>query len=319
MTNFYMLVGLPGSGKSTIAKKMIEKNPNIKVFSSDSLRKELWGDENKQGDNSELFNELHTRIKDCLSLGNDCIYDATNISAKRRTAFLNNIKSIKNVNKVCIFALTSIEKCYKNNKKRERQVPEDVIKNMYLRFDIPQYREGWDKIVIKRQFDRVRDYLKDMDKYRKIPHDNPHHLLSIGDHMCACTNYLVKKYQTLLNIDTLEIIQMATFFHDIGKPFTKTFFDSKGNPSEVAHYYGHEHVSAYMYLFTCKASCLKDDYNLNKELLVADLIALHMRMFDIKKQKDLNNNKPEDKLIKLIGRGEYIMLEILNEADMACS
>ena len=53
MTNFYMLVGLPGSGKSTIVKKMIEKNPNIKVFSSDSLRKELWGDENKQGDKKE--------------------------------------------------------------------------------------------------------------------------------------------------------------------------------------------------------------------------------------------------------------------------
>ena len=63
MTNFYMLVGLPGSGKSTIAKKMIEKNPNIKVFSSDSLRKELWGDENKQGDNSKLFNELHTFLE----------------------------------------------------------------------------------------------------------------------------------------------------------------------------------------------------------------------------------------------------------------
>lgn len=314
MTNFYMLVGLPGSGKSTIAEKIIKKNPNIKVFSSDSLRKELWGDENKQGDNSELFTELHTRIKDCLFLGNDCIYDATNISAKRRIAFLNSIKSIKNVNKVCVFALTSIEKCYENNKKRKRQVPEDVIKNMYLRFDIPQYREGWDDIIIKRQFDEIRDYLKDMDEYRKIPHDNPHHLLSIGDHMCACANYLVKKYQTLLNIDTLEIIQRATFFHDIGKPFTKTFFDSKGNPSEVAHYYGHEHVSAYMYLFTCKANCLKSE-----ALLIADLIALHMRMFDIKKQKDLNNDKPKNKLIKLIGREEYLMLEILNQVDIACS
>ena len=63
MTNFYMLVGLPGSGKSNIAKKMKEENPKIQIFSSDELRKELWGNENTQGNNSVLFKELHNRIK----------------------------------------------------------------------------------------------------------------------------------------------------------------------------------------------------------------------------------------------------------------
>ena len=58
MNKFYMLVGLPGSGKSTISNEL-----NGEVFSSDALRKELWGDENTQGDNTLLFNELHKRIE----------------------------------------------------------------------------------------------------------------------------------------------------------------------------------------------------------------------------------------------------------------
>ena len=78
-----MLVGLPGSGKSTISNEL-----NGEVFSSDALRKELWGDENTQGDNTLLFNELHKRIEKGLKEGKNCIYDATNINAKKRIQFL---------------------------------------------------------------------------------------------------------------------------------------------------------------------------------------------------------------------------------------
>ena len=35
---FIMMVGLPGSGKSTIAKKLAEEYPNTCIFSSDAYR-----------------------------------------------------------------------------------------------------------------------------------------------------------------------------------------------------------------------------------------------------------------------------------------
>lgn len=317
MTNFYMLVGLPGSGKSNIAKRMKEENPGIQILSSDALRKKLWGDENIQGDNSVLFKKLHNRIKFCLENGVDCIYDATNISSKRRAAFLNELKRFKDINKVCIFVLTSIEKCFRNNKQRERQVPKEVIKNMYLRFDVPQYREGWDNIIIKRQFDKKRDCLKNMDKLREIPHDNPHHLSTIGNHICACTEYITKHYALKVNNYMLKILNRAAFFHDIGKPFTKTFKDNQGNDTDIAHYYGHENVSAYLYLLYCSSEELKKEQE--EVLYIADLIGLHMRMFDIAREKALDNYKPEEKLIKLIGQEKYNALKILNQADIACS
>lgn len=317
MTNFYMLVGLPGSGKSNIAKKIKEENPKIQILSSDALRKELWGDENIQGDNTALFKELHNRIKFYLKSGIDCIYDATNISSKRRMAFLNELKRFKDINKVCIFALTSIEKCFRNNKQRERQVPEEVIRNMYLRFDVPQYREGWDNIIIKRQFDRKRDCLKNMDKLRKIPHDNPHHSLTIGNHICACTEYITKNYALKVSGYMLNILNKAAFFHDIGKPFTKAFKDSQGNNTDIAHYYRHENVSAYLYLLYCSSEELKKEQE--EVLYIADLISLHMRMFNIDREKALDNYKPEEKLIKLIGKEKYNALVLLNQADIACS
>ena len=43
-----MLVGLPGSGKSTIAQKIVETNKEYKckIFSSDNYRSEILGDIN---------------------------------------------------------------------------------------------------------------------------------------------------------------------------------------------------------------------------------------------------------------------------------
>ena len=61
---FTMLVGIPGSGKSTWA----ENNKDIVnevIQSSDELRKEL-GDINDQSKNEEVFNILHKRIKEDL-------------------------------------------------------------------------------------------------------------------------------------------------------------------------------------------------------------------------------------------------------------
>src|SRR5574344_887809 len=57
---FYMMVGLPGSGKSTKAEQ-IKNEFGAQVFSSDTLRKEKFGDEKVQKDANEIFKELLNR------------------------------------------------------------------------------------------------------------------------------------------------------------------------------------------------------------------------------------------------------------------
>ena len=87
-----MMVGLPGSGKSYTAKNISEYY-DYEIFSSDKIREEIFGDEFVQGGNSIVFSTLYERISRALMDGKDSIYDATNLSQKKRMAFLNYLKS----------------------------------------------------------------------------------------------------------------------------------------------------------------------------------------------------------------------------------
>ena len=113
-----MMVGIAGSGKSTLAKEVVESYENAKIFSSDALRAELYGDENDQSHNNEVFSELHCRIRNHLREGKVAIYDATNLSMKRRMAFLQELKRIP-CEKEAVVVLASRDKCIEQNDARE--------------------------------------------------------------------------------------------------------------------------------------------------------------------------------------------------------
>ena len=311
MNKFYMLVGIPCSGKSQICNQL-----DGEVFSSDALRKELWGNENTQGDNSVLFNELHKRIKNALTEGKNCIYDATNISAKRRISFLNYIKKVK-CEKICIFMATDYDLCLRRNEVRDRKVPLEVIKRMYLSIDIPQYREGWDKIKIYRTLDENKKYdlFEKIDQLKLLEHDNPHHSATVGNHIQSVTEHIIDKYKLLManDLHRLEDLIMAAMCHDIGKQSTKQFKNINGQDTEIAHYYFHEHVSAYQYLLYENEEFLNN--NLDRVLYRADLIQLHMRLFC----KDSEINRVYEKLYKMVGKREIVDLHILHEADVLSS
>lgn len=309
-TKFYMMVGIPGSGKSHLAEEL-----GVKVYSSDKLREELWGNESVQGDNNEIFTELYRRIKDSLKKGESCVLDATNIKASKRTHFLKEIKSIE-CEKICIMAAVDLNVCLKRNEERPRHVPYEVIKRMYLSLDIPQYREGWDKIIIKRTLDNNNEYdiFKFIDYLETVNHDNPHHLLTIGGHIQAVVKHIIDNYTLTFagDIHRLERLITAAMYHDIGKSFTKSFYNGKGEKTEIAHYYNHEHVSAYLYLLYEKEEKIEND--LENVLYVADLIGLHMRMYTI----GIDREKGLAKVKKLVGDQEFEDLCILNEADSLC-
>jgi hypothetical protein len=43
-----------------------------------------------------------------------------------------------------------------------------------------------------------------------------------------------------------EVVKIAGYLHDIGKPLTKSFQDKKGVFGDIAHYYGHQAVGAWL-------------------------------------------------------------------------
>lgn len=287
MNKLFMLVGLPASGKTTCGKRLAEVEDAL-IVSSDEIRKELLGDQNDQTKNEEIFKEVESRIINGLKEKN-VIYDATNINYKRRMAFLQKIKDVE---KIALLIATPYDECIERNNKRERKVPEDVIKRMYYNFYIPQYYEGFDEIRIYFNTDRIYwtyDLLKKLDK---VSQDNPHHTLTIGKHC--------RKTAILLN-DDMSIVGLL---HDIGKAETKTFMNTKGIKTEIAHYYHHENVSAYMSLF------YTDRRNEEKQLEIANLIQWHMLL-----HKELSE-KTMEKYKKLLGEKTWLKLKLLYNADI---
>ena len=126
MAKIVMMVGLPGSGKSTYADKLKEKG--YVIHSSDNIREE-FGDINDQSKNNDVFVTLHRRIKTDLKDSKNVVFDATNLSRKRRMAFLRELKNIP-CEKECVLIATPYEMCMAQNIKRDRKVPFEVIFNM---------------------------------------------------------------------------------------------------------------------------------------------------------------------------------------------
>lgn len=308
--DFVMLVGLPGSGKSTLIEK---EYTNYCVHSSDAIREELSGDVNNQDINKQVFEVLHKRVKEDLSNGKNVVYDATNISWKRRKAFLQELSSIP-CWKNCVIMATPFEMCVERNKARERTVPYFVIERMYKNFDIPWYNEGWDVIEIAYTNTAVMNHYGDWSRFTQdhfdFNQDSKWHSETLGDHCLKTLLHVQSRQADLREITRCETM-IAAALHDCGKPFCKAFKDSKGNDSEFAHYYNHENVGAYNSLFYGKEDGVDS-------LLVAALIRYHMvfHFFKDWQQKTIDKYVSEFTSTNWLNEIEfYKALQILHEGD----
>lgn len=299
---FIMMCGLVASGKSYKAQEFAEKY-NATIFSSDELRKELYGDMNCQEHNNELFVELYRRIKECLRNGESAIMDSTNLSYKHRMSFLRELKNIP-CEKICVLMATPYKECLKRNAQRERKVPEYVIERMYRQFDPPYWYEGWDDIIVEwsknTQSKGINEWLSSVEDFSQ---DNSHHSLTLGQHCERALDYV---FEFADDTDYRCIaLRGAAALHDCGKCFTKTFKNSKGETTGQAHYYGHEHVGSYDSLFY-KMLCSPLD--------VAIIIRWHMQPYFWERD---NNEKLCGKYRKLWSEQLYQDIMLIHEADKA--
>ena len=235
-----ILCGIPGSGKTTYAKKYIDEHPNTIHLSSDSIRAELYGNESAQGNPAEVFSIMQQRAVDTLNNGQSVVYDCTSITRKDRAGIISSCPKFTKIE--CHVVWAPIETCVERDAARGRTVGKEVIDRMLKRFQSPFYDEGIDeiKIVLPDNFNQ-NEYGNKTINETKIPHDNPHHTLNISGHCLAANKYIVRKTGNYYGN-----IEYAAWFHDIGKPYVKSFVDNKGNPCDTAHYYQHHCIGAWI-------------------------------------------------------------------------
>lgn len=264
MPELILLCGIPGAGKSTYADNYVKSHENHIRISSDSIRKELYGSESVQECHEKVFSLMQSRTLELIKSGASVLYDATNITRKSRSNIINMCQKHADIS--CHIIWAPIETCIKRDAERERTVGIEIITKMLKRFQAPYYNEGISniKIILPNDFTAENQfaYERNCCNNMKIPHDNPHHALDVYQHCIEAKNFIHGKFKSDNDL------VLAAKWHDIGKPFCKSFTDIQGNKSDIAHYYQHHCVGAYM------------SYGLsNTNPTVAWLISTHMDPF----------------------------------------
>ena len=269
----FVMIGISGSGKSTRAKEIKDNLPNnVSINSSDSIRKELYGDENCQKDHEKVFGIMKERTFRNLKEGKHTIYDATNLNRKRRISLIREVKEkFPDIKIIGELMLLPPEVCIKRRSISDRIVPSNIIIKQLTQFQVPYYNEGFDKIefIFNGDKDYLNDYFSDLYACAyKCQHDNLHHEDSILYH-CAKVS------------KNMALFKEIGLFHDLGKVYVK-YFDDNG----IAHYYGHSNISAYLYLLN-----MIDEEDIDKTLQEALAIEYHMKQFDYNDKERFNNWK----------------------------
>jgi len=139
-----VLVGLPGSGKSTWVKGKAGS------LSSDAIRGLLADDETDQTIHARVFTVLRYLLRHRLALGRPVTYiDATNLVPEERRPYLTIGRAFGCVVEAVFFDVP-LEVCRARNAGRPRVVPEEALEKMAAKLVPPTVEEGFALVTVVR-------------------------------------------------------------------------------------------------------------------------------------------------------------------------
>ncbi len=136
MMPLMVMVGLPGSGKSTWARRYTRRYPSWLIISADDIRRQLYGDAVIQGEWRDIWQSVIQQLSEgrqAIAQGqaSGVIYDATNVRRRHRREFVQMARRYEYAPLVAVWMDTPLEICLARNRVRSRQVPAEVIEKMY--------------------------------------------------------------------------------------------------------------------------------------------------------------------------------------------
>ena len=140
-----LAIGLPGSGKSSWFKRH-----NVVPLSSDMVRSLLFDDVREQRFQDLVFSNLRSMLKARLIAKRPMNYvDATNLTPQERQHWIKLAKDY-NYEVQAVFFDVPLEVCLERHQRRDRVVPEDVMRRMAAKLKPPSFPEGFAKITVVR-------------------------------------------------------------------------------------------------------------------------------------------------------------------------
>ena len=138
-----VLVGLPGSGKSTYLERL-----GAPALSSDRIRGLLADDETDQTIHDRVFQTVRYLLRQRLELGRPVTYiDATNLTPEDRRSYLEMGRS-HGCEVEAVFFDVPLAVCRERNARRRRVVPEEALAKMAAKLTPPAVEEGFARVTV---------------------------------------------------------------------------------------------------------------------------------------------------------------------------
>ncbi|MGA7221114.1 MAG: AAA family ATPase [Candidatus Sulfotelmatobacter sp.] len=140
-----LAIGLPGSGKSSWFKRH-----NVTPLSSDMVRSLLFDDVREQRFQDLVFSNLRSMLKARLIAKRPTNYvDATNLTPQERAHWIKLARDYQ-YEVHAVFFDVPLDVCIERHERRDRVVPEDVMRRMAAKLKAPAFEEGFAKITVVR-------------------------------------------------------------------------------------------------------------------------------------------------------------------------
>jgi predicted kinase len=147
MTDAYIMVGAPGAGKSTYAQKLAETE-NAVIVSGDDVRAELYGSAEIQGNWFEIWDRIDELVSESCDM--PIILDGTHYRKDYREEAIALLKSYGYDRVEAVVVNPTLATCLARNfTRRDRNVPDYVIKEMYTKLQTSL------KYIDSEPFDRI--------------------------------------------------------------------------------------------------------------------------------------------------------------------
>jgi predicted kinase len=138
-----LLVGLPGSGKSTWLAQHAGGG-----ISSDAVRKLLADDETDQSIHAQVFQTVRYLLEQRLAIGRPVTYiDATNLTREERRPYLE-IARARGCPIDAVFFDVPLAVCLERNAHRSRVVPREALEKMAAKLVPPSTAEGFSEVKV---------------------------------------------------------------------------------------------------------------------------------------------------------------------------
>jgi heterogeneous nuclear ribonucleoprotein U-like protein 1 len=151
-----VMVGLPGSGKSTWSDNMLANSPDsyVVVSSDDELERMADHEGISYGEAHKKYigkavSISKQKFREAVNKGENIIWDQVNLSPKKRRSILNQVPASYKKTAVA-FEVTASElnqRLAKREQETGKHIPPHVMKNMAKTYRPPTKEEGFDNVI----------------------------------------------------------------------------------------------------------------------------------------------------------------------------